>query len=193
MSIIKNNTLNILSFFLTPNTSDEVIQFNSIIELCKQAETNEEKLINIQLKIRYIKSLRDMEWQRENTSSYLIAKIDRFVKFAEIEIQNLSKINESSSKEFEEYFSVLPKNVEGLKNYLKTLKGKKLACAIYLLDKKGAEINLDRTRFVRTFNSNVTMQGVNTYFLPNKIVNDLKVIDADKDVEFVNNNIIKYL
>ena len=61
-------------------------------------------------------------------------------------------------KLFEEYFKKKPSNIDGLKNYLKSLKvGRDLAYAIYYMESPNREItaiSLDRKKFVNTFHPN---------------------------------------
>lgn len=96
--------------------------------------------------------------------------------------------------DFLDYFITKPKKADQLKEYLKTLKGKRMACAIYIIDQKGGNIKNNRKRFINTFNTEITMQGINSYFdnTPKGYELNFDKKEIDRDFLMVENQINKF-
>lgn len=95
---------------------------------------------------------------------------------------------------FTDYFIKKPKKADQLKEYLTTLRGKDMACAIFIIDQNGGNINKERKKFINTFKYEITMQGINSYFRDSKNGYELKFPHKDDhNFKRIENQILKFL
>lgn len=105
--------------------------------------------------------------------------------------KNVSKSPSKSlpPPEFKDYFQNDIKDIQGLKEYLSTLKGKNLACAMYILiDKYKVRIPEQKKQFVGSFKDVKEISAENTAF--NKIIGATK--HKDRDYKIIDNELVKY-
>ena len=95
---------------------------------------------------------------------------------------------------FTDYFLKKPRKADQLKEYLTTLSGKDMACAIFIIDQNGGNINKERKKFINTFKDEITMQGINSYFRDSKNGYELKFPHKDDhNFKRIENQILKFL
>ena len=157
-----------------------------------------------------VKEFKDeIQWMRENDSFY--AYINGYGNLTGTEVLFIrnaillaygdcipieKSTNEKTLPKFEDYFLIDVKDIEGLKEYLKTFegKGKKLACAIHILTKKNIikSVKTRRKEFVTSYQFINRLEGVNECFEQNS--NNLKTIpETDDDLQNVEKEILKYI
>ena len=69
-----------------------------------------------------------------------------------------------------------------------------MACAIFIIDQNGGNINKERKRFINTFKGEITMQGINSYFQNSKNGYELTFPHKDDhNFKRIENKILKFL
>ena len=115
-------------------------------------------------------------------------------KMREAEISQPTKPTNQNKLTFTDYFLKKPKKADQLKEYLTTLSGKDMACAIFIIDQNGGNINKERKKFINTFKDEITMQGINGYFKDSKNGYELKFSHKDDhNFKRIENQVLKFL
>lgn len=96
---------------------------------------------------------------------------------------------------FEDFFEEEVKDPEGLKGFLKGIKGKDLAVAITLLQEKGfLPENFIRSDFYNSFNLNLNHSGVNKYLRKDKKnYSTIEVEDNQEHKNIIDIQIVRFL